>query len=101
VQERLKLKGLVAVVGNDNGGGEALAGEGDAVEKAEAVGPGLLVLVGQRLGREAKVELDVGAVALAGRLAEKIPSRVAREAVLGEFFGFFAVAARAKNLFQT
>lgn len=98
VQERLKLKRLVAVVGDDNGGGQALAGQGDAVEEAKLVGPGLAVLVGERLGREAKVELDVGAVALAGRLAEELPARVAREAVLRELLGGLAVAACAKDL---
>lgn len=98
MQERLKLKGLVAVVGNDNGRRQALAGERDAVEQAEAVGPGLLVLLGQVPGREAKVELDVGAVPLAGGLAEKLPARVAREAVLGEVLGGRAVATGAKDL---
>lgn len=56
------------------------------------------MLIGQVAGREAKVELDAGAVALAGGLAEKLPARVAREAVLGEVLCRRAVAARAKDL---
>ena len=54
------------------------------------------------VGIEAKVKLDIvgGGRALAGGLAEELPSRVAGEAVGGQLGGGFVTRSGAKDLEQ-
>ena len=106
VQEDLTLEGLVAVVGDDDGGDEALLGQGDAVDEGEGVGPeggGVGVEGG---GGEAEVELDAGVGGpgrrgrLGRRLAEELPPRGAREPVLRQARGRGVVGGRAEDLWR-
>ena len=60
MQEDLALEGLVAVVGDDDGGGEAVLGQGDAVDEGEGVGPEGLGVVAEGGGGQAEVELNAG-----------------------------------------
>lgn len=100
VQQRLELKRHVAVVCDDERRVEALLVEGHAVQQAKLVRPGGLELVVDALGREAKVELDAGGARgpFAGGLAEELPPRVAREAVLLQLGGGLVIGRGAKDL---
>jgi DNA-binding transcriptional regulator YdaS (Cro superfamily) len=84
MQQRLELKRHLAIIGDDERGVEALAVERHAVDQAKRVRPQLPGRLVEVLGREAKVELDARRGTLARRLAEELPPRIAREAVLGE-----------------
>ena len=101
VQQRLELKGLIAVISDDNAGSESIRRQGDAVDEGEGEGPELFGLVGDGGLAKAKVELDRG-VGLTGRLcrrlAQEIPSRVAGETVLGKLGCGLMVRRRAEDL---
>lgn len=84
VQQSLELKGLLAIVGDDDGRAQTIPVERDAVEQTKRIRPQLLGLLGEGLGREAEIELDARRGAFGRRLAEELPAGVARESVLGE-----------------
>lgn len=86
--QHLEIKGLVALVAHVEHGLQAVLAQRDAVLQAEVEGPRLAHVVGEVVGREAKVEAH-GVVAALGqraglgrRLAQILPARDAREAVL-------------------
>lgn len=64
MKQRLKLEWLVAVVGDYNVRFEAVTVQCNTVQEAEAIRPCLSVFVTEGLGRQAKVELHIGAIAL-------------------------------------
>ena len=100
VHQNLAVKGRRSViVGGDDAGGQALAGEGDAVNQVELEGPGSGGLgVEPRGGRaQAEVELDADG-GLGRRLAQELPPRRAREPVLRQVLGLRVVRGRAKDL---
>lgn len=98
MEQRLKLKWFIAVVGDDNVCFEAVTVQCNTVQEAEAIRPRFFVFVTEGFGRQAKVELHIGAIALASGLAQKLPTRVAGKAVLWKAFGSFAVASGTKYL---
>lgn len=98
MQQGLELERNVAIVGDDQGGVQAVPVKHDAVDESKLVGPQLLGLFRNALGGEAKVELDTGAGALAGGLAKKLPSRVTGEAVLAELGGGLVIGGGSKDL---
>lgn len=90
VHQDLELERLLALVAHAHGRLQAAGAERDAVHEAEVVGPGLARLRGEVRRVEAKVELEgvvrrrarLGRAGLGGALAQELPARVAREAVL-------------------
>jgi hypothetical protein len=70
VEEGLEVEGLVALVADAQHGLQTVLGQSDAVLQAEVVGPGLLHLVAEVVGGQAKVKADgiVAALALVTRL---------------------------------
>lgn len=89
VHQHLEVEALLALIPHQHARLQTLPGQGDAVDQAKGVGPGLARL-GAQVGRgEAKVQPDA---AVAGRpelpfglrrgLAQKLPARRPREAVL-------------------
>lgn len=86
MKEDLALKGLLAVVCDDDAGRKTLLAECDAVNHGEGVRPELLGLVAEAGRAQTKVELHgrVGhAGGLRGGLAQQFPFRGPGEAVLG------------------
>jgi hypothetical protein len=74
VKKSLEVKCILAVVGDNDCGAEALAVERNTVDKSKLVGPECLEVVADALRGQAKVELDARAGALAGGLSEELPS---------------------------
>lgn len=69
VEEGLEVERLVALIANAQHGLQTILGQRDAVLQAEVVGPGLLHLVTEVVGGQAKVETDgVVAALLVARL---------------------------------
>lgn len=108
MQQHLDIKRLVVIVGDNQAGGQALAGEGDAVDGVEGIGPlalGGIVEAGRtkakvKLYREISGRRRGGGRRLRSRLAQKLPTRVAREAMLGQLGGLFVVWSGAEDLFK-
>lgn len=104
VRQHLELPGLVVLVRDDQGGGEAGALQGDAVDDVELVGPQLPGGGVERGAAEPEVELDRevlgGRVAgrLAGRLAQELPPRRARKPVLRQLGRGGVVGRGAEDL---
>lgn len=104
MRQHLEVPGLVVLVGDDQGGGEAGPLQGDAVDDVELVGPQLLCGGVERGAAQAEVELDRevlgGRVAgrLAGGLAQELPPRRAREAVLRQLGRGGVVGRGAEDL---
>lgn len=98
VHQDLNVKGHVALVGDDDGGGEGLAVEGDAVDSAKLIGPEGAGLFVDALGGETKVELDAIGGRLRRRLAEELPAGDAGEAVLGELAELGVVGRGSEDL---
>jgi hypothetical protein len=70
VEEGLEVEGLVALVADAQHGLQTVLGQSDAVLQAEVVGPGLLHVVAEVVGGQAKVKTDgiVAALALVAGL---------------------------------
>lgn len=98
MQEGLELKRNIAIVGDDQGGVQAIPVKHDAVDESKLVRPQLLGLFRDALRRQTKVKLDAGAGALAGGLAKELPSRVTSEAVLTELGGGLVIGGGSKDL---
>jgi hypothetical protein len=69
VEEGLEVERLVALVADAQHGLQTVLGQSDAVLQAEVVGPGLLHLITEVVGCQAKVKADgVVAALLVARL---------------------------------
>jgi hypothetical protein len=98
VEESLELERVVTLIGDNECGLEVIRVQSDTVDQTELVRPQALCLLVEIAGGKAKVELDVGAGALAGRLAKEFPSGGAGEAVLGKLDGRLVVGGLSKAL---
>jgi hypothetical protein len=86
VQQELKLEARLALVAHIDHGLQPVLGQRDAVHEAKVERPRRARLVAQPRAAQPKVELDrIGVERVLGRrLAEELPARRAREAVLRE-----------------
>lgn len=108
MHQHLALKRPLVVIRHDDARRQALPVQRDAVDQVELVRPRLARRGVEPLGRRAqpKVELDGevrrarGGGRLARRLAEELPPRRPREAVLRELRGCGVVGGRAEDLFS-
>jgi len=106
MHQHLEVKRLRALVLHLQRRLQTVPGQGDAVHEPKLERPRLAELVAQHGVGEAKVELDgVAAVALfaaqrlRGRLAQELPVRVAREAVLRQGGGGVVFGWGAEDLY--
>ncbi|KAI6756616.1 hypothetical protein HG530_011214 [Fusarium avenaceum] len=98
VKKSLEVERGITVVGDNNGGVETFRVKRHTVDKGKLVWPESLEVFADAFRREAEVELDAGAGALAGGLSEELPSRVAGETVLGELGYGFVIGSSTEDL---
>jgi hypothetical protein len=98
VHQDLDIIGDIALVGDDDGGGERFPVKGDAVDGAELIGPESADLLVDALGGQTKVELDAIGGGLGRGLAKELPAGGACETVLGKLAELGVVGGGTKDL---